>query len=243
MEFLNSILGFFLTLHWDVLAKVVGIDLILGLDNAIVIALACAALAPEMRNKAIVIGTAGAILARIVFLFVGFWLVGLPFVKLAAGAYLVYLAYGMVAGGDDDDDGSGIAAKTTMWGAALTIVTADLLMSLDNVVALVGAAEGTGSHAFGYTVFGILLSVPIIVFASKGLITLLDKFPVIAWLGSALIAWVGAEMLLKEPFLVEKLNLDHTTTLVSGAVIVACTLGLAFGRKLKKLNSIAQGQA
>lgn len=242
MEILQSILAFFTMLHWDVLAKVVGIDLILGLDNAIVIALACAALAPELRNKAIVIGTAGAILARILFLFIGFWLVGLPFVKLVAGAYLVYLAYSMVSN-DDDDDGHGVAAKTTMWGAAITIVTADLLMSLDNVVALVGAAEGTGDHAFGYTVFGILLSIPIIIFASKGLMALLDKFPVIAWLGSALIAWVGAEMLLKEPFLVEKLNIDHGAAVLLGAVIVGATLALALAKKVKKLGKISQGKA
>lgn len=232
MEFLYDILAFFISLHWDVLAKVVGIDLILGLDNAIVIALACAMLAPELRNKAIIIGTAGAILARILFLFIGFWLVGLPFVKLVAGAYLIYLAYGMLSSGGDDSD-HGVKAKTTMWGAAVTIVSADLLMSLDNVVALVGAAEGTGSHAFGYTVFGILLSIPIIIFASKGLITLIDKFPVITWLGGSLIAFVGAEMLLKEAFIVEKLGTNPTDSLLAATVLATCTVGLALAKKLK----------
>jgi YjbE family integral membrane protein len=232
MEFLYDILAFFISLHWDVLAKVVGIDLILGLDNAIVIALACAMLAPELRNKAIIIGTAGAILARILFLFIGFWLVGLPFVKLVAGAYLIYLAYGMLSSGGDDSD-HGVKAKTTMWGAAVTIVSADLLMSLDNVVALVGAAEGTGSHAFGYTVFGILLSIPIIIFASKGLIALIAKFPVIVWLGGALIAFVGSEMLLKEPFIATWLGTDHTSALLAATVLTTCTVGLALAKKLK----------
>lgn len=242
MEILNDLLAFFMTLHWDVLLKIIGIDIILGLDNAIVIALACVALAPELRNKAVVIGTAGAILARILFLFIGFWLVGLPFVKLVAGAYLVYLAYGMLAGGGDDDH-TGVAAKPTLWGAALTIVTADLLMSLDNVVALVGAAEGTGDHAFGYTVFGILLSIPIIIFASKGLVAIIDKFPVIIWLGGALIAFVGAEMMLKEPFIANFIGTDHLTMVVSAAVITACTVGLAFAKKMKQLAQIAASKA
>lgn len=220
-------------LHWDVLLKVIGIDLVLGLDNAIVIALACAALAPELRNKAVVIGTAGAILARILFLFIGFWLVSLPFVHLLAGAYLVYLGYSMVAKNNQEEDTTNVAAKSTMWGAAITIVTADLLMSLDNVVALVGAASGTGEHAFGYTVFGILLSIPIIIFASKGLLKLLDKFPIIVWAGAALIAWVGAEMLLKEPVILQMFEGNHTKLTVATMLI---TLVVMFRAWLKTLG-------
>lgn len=226
-----ELLNFFTDLHWDVLLKIIGVDIVLGLDNAIVIALACAMLAPELRNKAVIIGTAGAIAARIVFLFIGFWLVGLPFVKLVAGAYLVYLAYGMVTSNEDEDHN--IAAKPTMWGAAVTIVVADLLMSLDNVVALVGAAEGTGEHAFGYTVFGIVLSIPIIIFASKGLMGLLDRFPAITWLGGGLIAFVGAEMLLKEPFITKALNLDHGAFLAASGIIAIGTMTLAFIKSRK----------
>ena len=145
----------------------------------------------------------------------------------------MYLAYGMLTGDDDDNHTGAVKAKTTMWGAAITIVTADLLMSLDNVVALVGAAESTGDHAFGYTVFGILLSIPIIIFASKGLIALLEKFPAITWLGGSLIAFVGAEMLLKEAFIVEKLGTDPTDSLLAATVLATCTVGLALAKKLK----------
>lgn len=206
-------------LHFTVLAKIVAIDLVLGIDNAVVIALAVAMLSVELRNKAIILGTAGAILARILFLFVGFWLVGLPFVKLLAGGYLVYLAYSMLKSGDDDHE---VKQSTSMWGAIWVIVSADLMMSLDNVVALVGASEGTGDHAFGYTVFGILISIPIIIFASKFLVTLLDKFPVLVNLGAGLIAWVGIEMMLKEDF--NKLQVilsDHTTSLTIAIAITA----------------------
>lgn len=206
-------------LHFGVLAKIVAIDLVLGIDNAVVIALAVAMLSVELRNKAIMLGTAGAILARVLFLFIGFWLVGLPFVKLLAGGYLVYLAYSMLKSGDDDHE---VKQSTSMWGAIWVIVSADLMMSLDNVVALVGASEGTGNHAFGYTVFGILISIPIIIFASKFLVTLLDKFPVLVNLGAGLIAWVGIEMMLKEDF--NKLQVilsDHTTSLTIAIAITA----------------------
>lgn len=234
-------LEFFTTLHFDVLLKIIGIDIILGLDNAIVIALACAMLAPEMRNKAIVIGTAGAILARILFLFIGFWLVGLPFVKLLAGAYLAYLGYTMLVG-TEADDSTNVKAKTTLWGAALTIVTADLLMSLDNVVALVGAAEGTGDHALGYTVFGILLSIPIIIFASKGLINLIERFPIIVWIGGTLITYVGVEMLLKEPAIyaiITEANYHAGVYLVTGVVVVRALIKVWGEKVINKLKNKA----
>ena len=230
-EQIMDIINLLSNLHWDVLLKIVGVDLILGLDNAIIIALACAVLAPELRNKAIVIGTAGAILARILFLFIGFWLVGLPFVKFLAGGYLVYLAYSMLVSNNDEHN---ITAKPTVIGAATTILMADLLMSLDNVVALVGASEGTGSHAFGYTVFGILFSIPIIVFASKGLISIIDKFPVIIWLGSALIAYVGVEMLLKEPFITTHIQEGSLTNCIIAGTTVAVVMLLAFFKTRKK---------
>lgn len=215
-------------IHYGVLAKIVGIDLILGIDNAVVIAMATASLAASQRNTAILFGTAGAILARILFLFIGFWLVGLPFVKFAAGAYLIYLAYSLLT---QDEEGHDIAAKPSVWAAAGTIVVADLMMSLDNVVALVGASDGTGSHAFGYTVFGILLSIPIIVLASKGLLKLIDKFPIIVWAGAGLIAYVGAEMALKENFVHNLISGNHTFGLVIAAIVTTLTLTIAFLKK------------
>lgn len=223
-----EILAFLQNIHWDVLLKIVGVDLILGIDNAVIIAMACAALSTDVRNKAIVVGTAGAILARILFLFIGFWLVGLPFVKLLAGGYLVYLGYNMLVSSDGEHD---IQAKPTWVGAATTIVLADLMMSLDNVVALVGASEGTGAHAFGYTVFGILLSIPIIIFASKGLIKLLDKFPIIKWLGSGLIAWVGIEMVLKEAFIQSVIGHGVLNYVIASVVTVSVLVASYFKTK------------
>ncbi len=230
-----------LNLDFAVLAKIIAIDLVMGVDNAIVIAMAVAALAAHQQKAAIFLGTAGAILARILFLFIGFWLVALPFVKLLAGAYLVYLGYKLVNSHESEED---VKQSGTLWGAAATIVIADIALSLDNVVALVGAAEGTGGHAFGYTVFGILLSIPIIVFASKFLITMIEKFPVLLWLGGALITWVGAEMLLTEPHLAESIKTymgsyaGHTLDLIITAVITLTVMLIAYFVKDDEVNIV-----
>ena len=228
-------MDFLLNLDWAVLLKIIGIDLILGLDNAIVIALACATLAANVRNKAIMIGTAGAILARIVFLFIGFWLIGLPFVKLVAGGYLAYLGYSLLVTKEEDPD---VKSGNSMWAAIGTIVVADVMMSLDNVIAVTSAASGTGDHGFGYAVFGIALSVPIIIFASKFLVKVIDKFPLVVWAGAGLITWVGVEMLLKEEFIHNLMTAYNIPNLLVMTTVTALTLGLAFlkNRELKSLT-------
>lgn len=217
---------FIFLIDWLIVLKIIGVDLILGLDNAIVIALACAGLAESVRNKAVLLGTGGAIIARVAFLFVGFTLLSITGVKLLAGAYLVYLAYSLLNGTEDDDPN--IAAKTSMWGAVGTIVLADIMMSLDNVVAIAGAASDN-AHGFWYSVFGIALAIPIIVLASKFLLKMLDKFPVIMWAGSALIAYIGAELLLKEAFIKSAidgigLGINHLDSIIG--LIAACVIML-----------------
>lgn len=211
----------FTDLHFGVLAKIVAIDLSLGIDNAIVIAMACAMLAPVLRNKAILIGTGGAIAARVALLAVGFWLVTLPFLKLFAGAYLIWLAFNMLSHEDEGD--LHIKQSTSLWGAVWVITVSDLMFSLDNVVALVGASDGTGAHALGYTIFGILISIPIIIYASKYLTGLLDKFPVLINLGAALIAYVGIEMAMKENWVrVGEILSDHNTQI--GVALTTATV-------------------
>ena len=218
---------FIFLIDWLIVLKIIGVDLILGIDNAIVIALACAGLAESVRNKAILIGTGGAILARVAFLFVGFTLLALPAVKLIAGAYLVYLAYSLLTGQEDGDPN--IKSSSSMWGAIGTIVLADVMMSLDNVIA-VSSASGGSEHGFLYSVFGIALAIPIIIFASKFLLKALDKFPVIMWLGSALIAYIGVELLLKENFvheLIATTGVNYLATIITVLVTVV-TIGVAY---------------
>lgn len=189
---------FFSQIDWAALFKIVGIDIMLGGDNAVVIALACAALSPEVRNKAIAFGTGGAVLARGLLLAVAGILMGITGVKLFAGAYLLYVGYGLLAESDDDES---VNASDRFWAAVKTIVVADIMMSVDNVMAVAAAAQSAGAHSTIYAVGGILFSIPIIVLFAQGIMRLMDRFPVIIWFGAGLLGWVGAEMMITDPLL------------------------------------------
>lgn len=218
MEFLAS-------LDWAVIFKIVMIDLLLGLDNAIVIALACATLAVSVRNKAILLGTAGAILLRAVLLVFATFLLGVPLLKLVAGAYLVFIGYKLLTTHEDEPD---VAQKDTIWGAVWTIIVADFMLSLDNVMAVAGAASGT-EHSTIYAIAGIVLSIPVIVYGAKYLSGLMDKFPVIIWIGAAMLGVVGAEMLVSDPMFVEYIGeVNHVVAKVVGGLLV---VGAAFLHK------------
>lgn len=221
-------LNFFTTLDIVAILKIVAIDITLGLDNAIVIAMACAGLATQYRNKAMLFGTGGAIIARIVLLAFGFVLVSkFPIINLFAGAYLVWLAYSMLTGDEDDKQYDG---GTTMFSAIKTIVLADVAMSIDNVVAVTAASEST-PHSLEYAIFGIVLSIPIILGASKVISLILDKAPWIMWLGAALIAWVGAEMVLKVSFIshfIESQGIQYNPHIVIGIIMTIIPIAAAY---------------
>lgn len=218
MEFLAS-------LDWAAIFKIVMIDLLLGLDNAIVIALACATLAVSVRNKAILLGTAGAIALRAVLLVFATFLLGVPFLKLVAGAYLVFIGYKLLTTHEEEPD---VAQKDTIWGAVWTIIVADFMLSLDNVMAVAGAASGT-EHSTIYAIAGIVLSIPVIVYGAKYLSGLMDKFPVIIWIGAAMLGVVGAEMLVSDPMFVEYIgDVNHIVAKVVGGALV---VGAAFLHK------------
>jgi|SRR5437870_2941868 len=216
MEFLAS-------LDFAAIFKIVMIDLLLGLDNAIVIALAVATLAVSVRGKAILFGTAGAIALRAVLLVFATFLLGIPFLKLAAGAYLVYIGYNLLTSHEDEPD---VAQKDTIFGAVWTIIVADFMLSLDNVMAVAGAASGT-EHSTIYAIAGIVFSIPVIVYGAKYLATLMDRFPIIIWIGAAMLGVVGAEMLVSDPFFVSHVGaVNHILAKVVGGLIVVGTAGI-----------------
>lgn len=226
MEFLAS-------LDWAAIFKIVMIDLLLGLDNAIVIALACATLAVSVRNKAILLGTAGAIALRAVLLVFATFLLGVPFLKLVAGAYLVFIGYKLLTTHEEEPD---VAQKDTIWGAVWTIIVADFMLSLDNVMAVAGAASGT-EHSTIYAIAGIVLSIPVIVYGAKYLSGLMDKFPVIIWIGAAMLGVVGAEMLVSDPMFVEYIgDVNHIVAKVVGGLLV---VGAAFLHKRINMSTTA----
>jgi YjbE family integral membrane protein len=188
MEFLS-------TAWWSALLAIILIDLVLAGDNAIVIALAARNLPPHLKNKAILWGTVGAIAVRSVMTLGVVWLLKVPGLMLVGGLGLLWVAYKLIAeDGGGEDHGP---AATTFWGAMKTIIVADALMGVDNVLGVAGAAHG----AMDLVVIGLLVSVPIVVFGSKVVLRLVERFPVIIQAGAAVLAFTAAKMIIGEPLL------------------------------------------
>lgn len=180
---------------WSALMAIILIDLVLAGDNAIVIALAARSLPPQLQRKAVVWGTVGAIAVRSVMTVGVVWLLKIPGLMLVGGLGLLWIAYKLLDEGEGDAH-SGPAVQT-FWGAMKTIVVADALMGVDNVLGVAGAAHG----AFDLVVIGLLISVPIVVFGSSVVLKLVDRFPVIIQLGAAVLAFTAAKMIVGEPLL------------------------------------------
>jgi len=177
------------------LAAIVVIDLVLAGDNAIVIALATRKLPMQYRKKAILWGTVGAVVVRSIMTIAVVWLLRIPGLMLAGGVMLIWIAYKLLAdAGESEDHGP---AASTFWGAMKTIVVADALMGVDNVLGVAGAAHG----AWDLVILGLLISVPIVVFGSSVVLKLVDRFPIIIWLGAAVLALTAAKMMVDEPLL------------------------------------------
>lgn len=185
----------FSTPWWSALLAIILIDLVLAGDNAIVIALAARNLPANLQKKAIVWGTVGAIAVRAVMTVGVVWLLKVPGLMLVGGLGLLWIAYKLLADqGGDEHDGP---MATTFWGAMKTIVVADALMGVDNVLGVAGAAHG----AFDLVIIGLLISVPIVVFGSSVVLKLVERFPIIIQLGAAVLAFTAAKMIVNEPLL------------------------------------------
>ncbi len=174
---------------WISVGQIILIDILLGGDNAVVIALACRKLPAEQRKKGIFWGVTGAIVLRIILIFFALQLLALPFLKLAGGLMLFWIGAQLMQGGDDDHD---VAGATSLFGAIKTIIVADAVMSVDNVIAVAGAARGD----IVLVAFGILVSIPIIVWGSQLVLKLMDRYPFVITIGAALLGWIGGEMII-----------------------------------------------
>ncbi len=174
---------------WVSVAQIIAIDILLGGDNAVVIALACRRLPPAQRNMGIFWGVIGAIVLRVVLVFFALQLLAIPFLKLAGAALLLWIGIKLLRP-EPGNGHDGINGATSLLGAIKTIVVADAVMSLDNVIAVAGAARGD----ILLVVFGIMVSIPIIVWGSKLVLKLMDRFPAIITLGGALLGWIAGGM-------------------------------------------------
>ncbi len=191
MEFLSSA-------WWSALLAIILIDLVLAGDNAIVIALAARNLPKDLQKKAIVWGTVGAIAVRTLMTLIVVWLLKIPGLMLVGGLGLLWVAYKLIADQDDGEGEHGPSAST-FWGAMKTIIVADALMGIDNVLGVAGAAHG----AMDLVVIGLLISVPIVVFGSTMVLKLVERFPIIIQLGAAVLAFTAASMIMGEPLLTD----------------------------------------
>lgn len=180
---------------WSALLAIILIDLVLAGDNAIVIALAARSLPPHLQRKAIAWGTVGAIVVRSVMTVGVVWLLRIPGLMLVGGLGLIWIAYKLLAEQSGGEHEGPIAS--TFWGAMKTIVVADALMGIDNVLGVAGAAQGS----FDLVIIGLLISVPIVVFGSTMVLKLVERFPIIINIGAAVLAFTAAKMITSEQLL------------------------------------------
>lgn len=217
MEFLSP--QFF-----SMLFSIIIIDLVLAGDNAIVIGLASRNLPKEQQKKAIIWGTVGAIAIRAIATVFVVWLLNIPGLHLIGGAILVWIAYKLLIG--EEDEGN-IKSSSSLFGAIRTIIIADVMMGLDNVLAVAGAAQG---HT-GMVVLGLLISIPLVVWGSQVIIKLLDRFPWLIFVGGGVLAYTAAKMMVAEKFVVPFFAENPVVKWIVIAVVVA---GVLISGKIKK---------
>ena len=193
----------FLTAHfWIAVGQIILIDILLGGDNAVVIALACRQLPANLRTKGILWGTAGAIVLRVVLIAFALTLLQVPYLKLVGAALLLWIGVKLLVP-QDDDEHSNIQSSDKLWAAVKTVIVADLVMSIDNVIAVAGAAAGAGGeHQLPLVIFGLLVSIPIIISGSQLVLKLMDRFPFIITAGGMLLGWIAGTMAHSDPAVV-----------------------------------------
>jgi YjbE family integral membrane protein len=188
---------------WLDLAEITGINILLSGDNAVVIALACRSLPTQQRNRAVLGGSAGAILLRVLFCLIVVWMLRIPLLKLIGGLLLLWIGVKLIVP-EADHNGGGLAAKANLWSAVQTIIIADAVMSLDNVVAIAAVAR----DSMLLIVLGLLISVPLIVFGSQLVLKFLLRFPLLVTLGGGLLGWIAGEIISGDEVLLSWLAID-----------------------------------
>ena len=177
---------------WIALFQIILINIVLSGDNAVVIALACRSLPPTQQKKAIIFGSVGAIVLRIILTFFAVYLLQLPYLKLLGAALLLWIGIGLLKGDDDDAE---LEGHSGLFAAIKTIVIADLVMSLDNVIGVAAAAKGS----VFLLIVGLAVSIPLIIYGSTLILKLMERFPIIITVGAGLLGWVAGEMAVTDP--------------------------------------------
>jgi len=222
------VLEFLQTLSWAAVFQIILIDILLGGDNAVVIALACRNLEPKRRMQGILWGTAGAIGLRVVLIAFALTLLTIPFLKIVGALLLLWVGVKLLI--PEDDAHGGIEGGASVWAAVKTIIVADFVMSLDNVIAIAGAAQGANpDHQLGLVIFGLVISVPIIIWGSTLVLKLIDRYPAVVTFGAGLLGWIAGGMLITDVVIVERFG-EPTTVAKLAAEIVGAALIIGLGR-------------
>jgi YjbE family integral membrane protein len=223
---------------WLAVGQIILIDILLGGDNAVVIALACRSLPEAQRMKGILWGTAGAIVLRVILIGFALTLLAIPYLKLVGGVLLVWIGVKLLLPGDDDEHGN-IQASDKLWAAVKTVIVADLVMSIDNVIAIAGAAQGAGEqHQMPLVIFGLLVSIPIIIWGSQLVLKLMDRFPMIITLGAALLGYIAGGLVLTDPAVTSRLG-EMSSQTVTLAGLAGAALVVLLGRVLARRQKAA----
>jgi YjbE family integral membrane protein len=220
------------TAFWLALGQIIWINILLSGDNAVVIAMACRSLPDRQRKWGMILGAGVAVILRIIFTFIVTTLMEIQFLKAAGAVALLYIAIDLIKPKAHDDEGA-VNAADTLFKAMITIAIADLVMSLDNVVAIAAVAKGS----LMLLVIGLGISIPMIVAGSAIVMAMLDRFPVLVWAGAALLGWIAGELFVTDVGVVAYLGADRAHAweipfAVGGALFVlAVGAWLRYGRR------------
>lgn len=209
---------------WVSVGQIIMIDILLGGDNAVIVALACRQLPAHQRTKGILWGTAGAIVMRVILIAFALTLLQLPYLKLVGAVLLLWIGVRLLAPQEAQAGHARIQGSDKLWAAVKTVIVADLVMSVDNVIAIAGAANNAGSsHQLQLVIFGLLVSIPIIIWGSQLVLKLMDRFPIIITAGGMLLGWIAGSMAHSDPALqswLPQTALSHYGLAVAGALAV-----------------------
>lgn len=229
---------------WVALGQIIWINILLSGDNAVVIALACRTLPPRQRFWGILLGAGAAVLLRVFFTVIIAQIMAVPFLKLVGGLLLLWIAVKLIVPSDDHADGN-VKAGDTLLRAVWLVTVADIVMSLDNVIAIAAAAESAAAridiaHALTIKtvliIFGLASSVPLIIAGSALLMSLLERFPILVWAGAALLGWVAGEIIVKDAAVASYLGAEFVEKIHLWSAAVGAAFVVALGYLLVRLR-------
>jgi YjbE family integral membrane protein len=223
---------------WLAALQIIWINVLLSGDNAVVIALACRSLPPRERKWGLLLGAGAAVLLRVIFTIVIASLMGLPFLKLVGGLALLWIAVKLIVPEEEAGEDS-VQAGTTLWRAVRIVAIADVVMSLDNVIAIAAAAKGD----YLLIIFGLVISIPMIIAGAALLMALLTRFPILVWAGAALLGWIAGEIMIEDPATIGYLGADlvHTYVYWAAAAGAAFVVGMGWFLRRRKHLGMTDG--